>query len=93
MPDPLSFTRNGSPVTCTPFPIARLSDVLRHELGATGTKTGCDAGDCGACSVLIDGQVNCACLVPVAQVEGSAIVTIEGLAENSAKGAALQHAF
>jgi len=79
MPDPIRFTLNGQPVRSASPPMSRLSDVLRHELAATGTKSGCDAGDCGACSVLIDGEVSCACLVPVAQAEGTRIVTVEGL--------------
>ena len=69
--DQISFTLNGDAVTCVASPMTRLSDVLRHQIGATGTKIGCDAGDCGACSVLIDGELACACLVPVAQVEGT----------------------
>ena len=89
----MSFRLNGSTVTSTATPITRLSDVLRHELGATGTKIGCDAGDCGACSVLIDGNIACACLVPVAQADGTNIVTVEGLAAHTAKGDILQRAF
>ncbi len=57
----------------------RLSDVLRETIGLTGTKVGCDAGDCGACTVLVDGRAVCACLTPVAQVAGREITTIEGL--------------
>ena len=89
----MSFRLNGSTVTSTATPITRLSDVLRHELGATGTKIGCDAGDCGACSVLIDDNIACACLVPVAQADGTNIVTVEGLAAHTAKGDILQRAF
>ncbi|MEN0073073.1 MAG: 2Fe-2S iron-sulfur cluster-binding protein, partial [Paracraurococcus sp.] len=70
----------------------RLSTVLRDELGLTGTKIGCDAGDCGACTVRIDGAQACACLVPVAQVAGHAVATVEGLAATPI-GAALQRAF
>ncbi len=73
--------------------MARLSDVLRQHIGATGTKTGCDAGDCGACSVLIDGEIACACLVPVAQVEGARVVTVEGITRHSKMGERLQRAF
>ncbi|WP_424814818.1 molybdopterin-dependent oxidoreductase [Roseococcus sp. YIM B11640] len=62
----------------------RLVDALRDRLGLTGTKVGCDAGDCGACSVLIDGEQACACLVPVGQCDGARIETIEGIAVTEA---------
>jgi aldehyde oxidoreductase len=71
---------------------ARLSETLRDELGLTGTKVGCHAGDCGACTVLIDGEQACACIVPVGQVVGRSIMTVEGLA-NDTIGKALQQAF
>ena len=58
----------------------RLSEVLRETLGLTGTKVGCDAGDCGACTVLLDGRAVCACLTPVARVAGREVTTVEGLA-------------
>ena len=70
-------------------PVKRLADVLRDDLGLTGTKIGCNAGDCGACTVLLDGMQACACLVSVAQAAGRAIVTVEGLAEDG-KLSALQ---
>ena len=57
----------------------RLSKVLRERLGLTGTKVGCDAGDCGACTVLIDGEPVCSCLVAAGQIEGREITTVEGL--------------
>jgi CO/xanthine dehydrogenase Mo-binding subunit/aerobic-type carbon monoxide dehydrogenase small subunit (CoxS/CutS family) len=75
---------------------SRLSTVLRETLGLTGTKVGCDAGDCGACTVLVDGRQVCACLTAVGQVEGRDIVTVEGLAghsELSGELAGLQKAF
>jgi CO/xanthine dehydrogenase Mo-binding subunit/aerobic-type carbon monoxide dehydrogenase small subunit (CoxS/CutS family) len=72
---------------------ARLTSVLRDRLGQTGVKVGCDAGDCGACTVLIDGAVACACMTPLAQVEGRRIVTAEGLARETSFGGALQRAF
>jgi aerobic carbon-monoxide dehydrogenase small subunit len=74
------FTVNGRAVESRPHAMARLLDVLREELALTGTKEGCGEGECGACSVLVDGELVNSCLVPVAQVEGAAVVTIEGLA-------------
>ncbi|MCR9213966.1 MAG: molybdopterin-dependent oxidoreductase [Proteobacteria bacterium] len=76
-------------------PIDRLSDVLRDEIGLTGTKVGCNAGDCGACTVLLDGDQVCACMTPVAQAQGRDIRTVEGLAEsdmmNSLQESFLRH--
>jgi CO/xanthine dehydrogenase Mo-binding subunit/aerobic-type carbon monoxide dehydrogenase small subunit (CoxS/CutS family) len=77
---PVSFVLNGKPAAVTAAPIRRLAHALREELGLTGTKIGCDAGDCGACTVLLDGRQVCSCLVPLAQVEGRTVVTVEGLA-------------
>lgn len=71
---------NGSDVTLRNYPMARLLDVLREELGLTGIKEGCGEGECGACSVEIDGKLVNSCLVPIAQTEGAAIRTIEGVA-------------
>jgi carbon-monoxide dehydrogenase small subunit len=62
------------------FPMARLLDVLREQLQLTGTKEGCGEGECGACSVLVDGQIVNSCLLPVAQIDGRDITTIEGVA-------------
>lgn len=73
-------------------PMARLLDVLREQLRLTGTKEGCGEGECGACSVLVDGELVNSCLVPVAQVQDSSIVTIEGLTEDG-RLTALQEAF
>jgi len=76
----LTFRVNGRGATVAAAPTERLSRVLRENCGLTGTKVGCDAGDCGACTVLIDGMAACSCLVAVAQVEGCDVTTIEGLA-------------
>src|SRR5215472_17434139 len=88
----LTFTVNGKTVTVTTSLARRLSRVLRDDLGLTGTKVGCDAGDCGACTVLLDGDPVCACLVSAAQAEGHEITTVEGLAASPA-GAKLQQSF
>jgi carbon-monoxide dehydrogenase small subunit len=74
------FVVNGSPVELDAPGMRRLLDALREDLGLTGTKEGCGEGECGACSVLLDGQVVDACLVPLSQVEGAVVETVEGLA-------------
>jgi len=76
----ISFEVNGNRAEVKVSPVARLSTVLRDELGLTGTKVGCDAGDCGACTVLVDGAPVCSCLMPAAQAEGASVTTVEGLA-------------
>lgn len=76
----IQLTVNGTAVAITTEPLERLSTVLRDDLGLTGTKIGCEAGDCGACTVIIDGAAACACLVPVFQVEDRKVETVEGLA-------------
>jgi carbon-monoxide dehydrogenase small subunit len=76
----INCTVNGEARTLHVHPMARLLDVLREELRLTGTKEGCGEGECGACSVLIDGALVNSCLVPVLQVEGAKIKTIEGIA-------------
>ena len=70
---------NGAPVELSCHPASRLLDVLRNDLGLIGTKEGCGEGECGACTVLVDGAAVCSCLIPVAQVDGAAITTIEGI--------------
>ncbi len=77
----MRFTLNGAPAEVDAHPMKRLLDVLREECGLTGTKEGCGEGECGACTVLIDGAPACSCLVPFAQAEDAAIVTIEGLGD------------
>jgi carbon-monoxide dehydrogenase small subunit len=71
---------NGTPAEVDVPGMRRLLDVLREDLGLTGTKEGCGEGECGACSVILDGHVVDACLVPVSQVDGSTVRTVEGLA-------------
>src|SRR6202521_4664988 len=75
----IAFSVNGKQVTATVSPMERLSKVLRERLGLTGTKVGCDAGDCGACTVLVDGEPVCSCLVAAGQIEGHEVTTVEGL--------------
>jgi aerobic carbon-monoxide dehydrogenase small subunit len=90
------FLVNGEGVELEAPGMRRLLDVLREDLGLTGTKEGCGEGECGACSVLIDGLVVDSCLVPVCQVDGHAVQTVEGLAARTAHGpalSALQQAF
>jgi CO/xanthine dehydrogenase Mo-binding subunit/aerobic-type carbon monoxide dehydrogenase small subunit (CoxS/CutS family) len=88
----IAFTLNGTPQRVAARPAERLSDVLRETLGLIGTKVGCNAGDCGACTVLLDGRQVCACLTAVGQVEGRAVETVEGLAQGGALDR-LQRAF
>ena len=78
----MRFTLNGSEVEVDAHPMARLLDVLRLDLGLTGTKEGCGEGECGACTVLVDGEPVCSCLVPVAQVEDANVLSIEGLGDS-----------
>ncbi len=73
----IAFTLNGAPCTVSAPAFAPLSDTLRERLGLTGTKEGCNAGDCGACTVLVDGAQACACLIPSAQAQGAQIQTVE----------------
>jgi carbon-monoxide dehydrogenase small subunit len=84
----MRFTLNGRRVEVDAHPMKRLLDVLREECGLTGTKEGCGEGECGACTVLIDGQAVNSCLVPFAHADGTKMVTIEGLRDHP-----LQRAF
>ena len=84
----MQFTLNGHEVDVAAHPMRRLLDVLREDCELTGTKEGCGEGECGACTVLVDGQAVVSCLVPFAQVDGRDVRTIEG-----ADAQALQRAF
>lgn len=77
----VSCTVNGDEVDFLAADGTSLLDALRDELGLTGVKEGCGTGDCGACSVLIDGKLNCSCLVFAPEAEGTEILTVEGIAE------------
>ncbi len=80
-PITLKMTVNGTDCVVTVHPFARLLDVLREDLRLTGTKEGCGEGECGACTVLMNGRVVNSCLVPVVQAQGAVVVTVEGLAQ------------
>lgn len=88
----LHLNVNGKTTSVRTYPMERLLDVLRNQLGLTGTKEGCGEGECGSCSVLMNGELVNSCLVPILQTRGADIVTIEGLAEGH-KLHALQQAF
>ena len=85
----MRFTLNGASVDITAHPMKRLLDVLRDDCSLTGTKEGCGEGECGACTVMLNGAAVVSCLVPFAQVEGAEVLTIEGLGGDHP----LQHAF
>lgn len=93
MPHHITLQVNGARQSLQIDGAERLSSVLRNKLGLTGTKIGCEAGDCGACTVLIDGEPVCSCLIAAGQAEGASIVTIEGVANATRSGAALLDAF
>jgi len=86
------FIVNGSTVQVEDPPMSRLLDVLRESLRLTGSKEGCGEGECGACTVIIDGLPVNSCLIPLAQVQGTEIITVEGLAEDD-RLAPIQRAF
>jgi len=92
-PHVTSFHLNGEKISTKSAPISRLTTVLREEFGLTGTKVGCDAGDCGACTVLVNGKAVCACLIAVGQLADSEVTTIEGLSRTSELFQRLQQSF
>ena len=85
----MHFTLNGKTTRIESHPMKRLLDVLREDCGLTGTKEGCGEGECGACTVLVNGETVVSCLVPVSQIEGQEVLTIEGLGDDHP----LQHHF
>ncbi len=87
------FVVNGRDAVVRVHPMARLLDVLRHDLHLTGTKEGCGEGECGACSVLVNGELANSCLLPVLQAAGTSITTIEGIAPDDGTLHAVQQAF
>lgn len=89
----LTLTVNGTPCTVETHPAKRLLDVLREECALTGTKEGCGEGECGACTVLIDGRPVMSCLVPACQAAGCAVTTIEGIAAADGSLHPMQAAF
>ncbi len=89
---PVTFVLNGSEVTALASGSELLLDLLRGRLGQTGTKEGCGQGECGACTVLVDGRSVCSCLFPALEAEGSNVVTIEGLGDGN-ELCVLQRAF
>ncbi len=78
----ISFTVNGEKKEIKVHPMKRLLDVIRDDLGLTGTKEGCGEGECGACTIWLDGELANSCMVPVCQADGSKITTIEGISED-----------
>jgi carbon-monoxide dehydrogenase small subunit len=76
----IAMTVNGRELTVDTWPMMRLLDVLREDLGLTGTKEGCGEGECGACSIILEGRLVNSCLVPALQADGARITTIEGIA-------------
>ncbi len=89
----ISFTLNGDPVQVEIEPHVTLLQVLRDHLELTGTKDGCGAGECGACTVILDGKTVNSCIFPAMEVEGRSVTTIEGLADAKGSLHPIQRAF
>ncbi|MBV8394441.1 MAG: molybdopterin-dependent oxidoreductase [Alphaproteobacteria bacterium] len=89
----VGFTLNGAKTDWSGAPVTRLAQALRDDLGLTGTKVGCDAGDCGACTVRLDGRQVCSCLIAMGQMQGRAVETVESLSNGTGALAALQKSF
>ena len=89
----LSLTVNGQPRSAEVPPLKRLLDVLREDFALTGTKEGCGEGECGACSVLLNGELVNACLVPACQSAQAEVITIEGLSDRDGRPSLLQQTF
>ena len=91
----ITFTLNGVKTVIDASPDRRVVDILREDLNLTGTKESCGAGDCGACTILVDGESRLSCLMLAAQLEGHEIITIEGVARGDAlsrvQGAFIEH--
>lgn len=88
----IRFTLNGKPVSISTDPLRRLIDVLREDFGCVGTKEGCSEGECGACSILLNGRIVTSCLIPIGAVNGQDVMTIEGVKETE-KGSIIVQAF
>ena len=93
MKSAVAFSLNGQPTRLEAPPLERLSDALRERCGLTGVKVGCNAGDCGACTVLIDDEPVAACMTAIAQVEDRCVTTIEGLLDSDPVVSSLRAAF
>lgn len=89
---PVVFMLNGREERIDVLPDRRVIDLLREDLGLTGTKEGCGTGECGACTILVDGESRLSCLMVAAQLEGMSVTTVEGL-EQIPEGRAVQRAF
>ena len=77
----ISFNLNGKDVSLVTDPLKRLIDVLRNDFGCTGTKEGCSEGECGACSIMLNGKMVTSCIIPIGAVDGQSVMTIEGVSQ------------